>query len=80
MRHPQRRNVTTSMVGSKIGHMCKTLTQNVNPTDIARNEAEAEEINDHEREREREREGGREGERDATSCYFCVSQQPLTTD
>ena len=31
MHHPQRGNVTTSMVGLKHGHMCKNLTQNGEP-------------------------------------------------
>ena len=28
MHHPRRRNVSTSMVGSKNGHICKHLTKN----------------------------------------------------
>ena len=34
-KHPRRRNVTTSMVGLKNGHMCKHLTKMVNPRDRA---------------------------------------------
>ena len=42
MHHPQRWNVTTSMVGLKDGHMCKHSSKMVNPRDIAWN-AEKEE-------------------------------------